>query len=372
MKSALERLAWLSGDSQYDLACSCATPKDGHRVRCAETGSWLYPVPLLGGRRGILMRTLLSNCCSSDCKYCPLRHDGVSDHRCSLTPDEVASLFMEQDRKFHLYGLFLSSGIIGSADHTMELLTGAAEILRKKHQYRGYIHLKVIPGASDAAMDKAFSLASCVSLNVETPGAQFFRQLSSYKDFDTDIVHPLKYMAEHMRRHSAHGKVRCTSQFIVGAATENDTDILRYMDGFYNRLRFDRLYFSAYQKPSDGVFRLDNGEAGLRLDREHRLYQADFLLRKYGFSADEIPCGADGRLDLRRDPKQVWADLHPAFYPVDVNTADRESLLRVPGIGPVAADRILHLRKIHRFREVAELGLPGKTARKTYRYVTFG
>ncbi len=371
--SALERLQLLSNDSRFDLACSCGTRNVAEARRRTELGSWLYPVPLVSGGTGIMVKTLLSNVCSSDCAYCPFRHNGVADHRCSLTPDEMAGLFIEQTRKQWLLGLFLSSGIVGSADHTMELLTDTAAILRQKYSYRGYIHLKVIPGASEAAMDRALSLASCVSLNIETPGARHFRKLSSYKDFDRDIVRPIKYLAEHAQHPAGRKKrVKCTTQFIVGASDETDAEIVRYMGAFYDRLKFHRLFFSAYQDPRiPEEFQLDDGSANVRLDREHRLYQTDFLLRKYGFSSDEIPCGADGRLDPLRDPKQVWADLHPDFYPVRLNDASRAEILRVPGIGPAAADRIVGLRRIHRLREWAETGIAPALALRAMRYAVF-
>ena len=194
MLDTIEKLNILSEDSQYDLACSCGTSQKGRRRRTLE-GRWLYPVPLARGGYGIMLKTLLSNACSSDCKYCPLRHDGNTPRRCTLTPDETARVFMNHLRRQWLLGIFLSSGIIGTPDHTMQLLTDTAAILRRKYRYRGYIHLKIIPGASEAAVRRALQLSTAVSLNIEAPGRQHFAKLSSYKDYNRDIIAPLKLMA---------------------------------------------------------------------------------------------------------------------------------------------------------------------------------
>ena len=374
MMDTIEKLNILSEDSQYDLSCACATSPKEHRRRGLD-GRWLYPVPLARGGYGIMLKTLLSNACSSDCKYCPLRADGNTPRRCSLSPDEVAKLFMDYLRKQWLLGIFLSSGIVRSPDYTMQLLTDTAAILRYRYRYRGYIHLKIIPGASDAAIRHALSLASAVSLNIEAPGRTHFARLSSYKDYDRDIIAPLKLMAAETAKGADYSRVRCTTQFIVGASDESDREIVRYMDGIYNRLKFERVYFSAYQTglgrpelPGEQRFTLSADD---RLTREHRLYQVDFLLRSYKFKADEISYGADGNLDLTRDPKETWALLHPEFFPVRLNSADKEALLRIPGIGPVSAKLILKCRKQFRIHSFAEIGIRGKLAEKAAKYTDF-
>ena len=364
-----QRLAMLADDSKYDLACSCGTDEKSRRRRQLD-GTWLYPVPLASGGYGIMLKTLISNACSSDCSYCPLRHDGAAN-RCSLTPDEIAKVFMDYLSRQWLLGIFLTSGIIGTADHTMELLTATAEILRRKYAYHGYIHLKIIPGASHASIIRAMQLSNAVSLNIEVPGASYFSQLSSYKKFDADIVEPLKFMSEQTRRGSEFARIKCTTQFIVGAASEPDRDIVKYTGAIYSRLKFKRVYFSAYQPPAPEGFALDDGSNAVRLAREHRLYQTDFLLRKYKFGAEEMMFDANGNLDLTVDPKQRWADLHPEYYPVRVNTADKAQLLRIPGIGPTHAERILEKRREAKLSSWLDIGLKGKSALKPYRYAVF-
>lgn len=372
---ALQKLIHLADDSRYDLACACSA-SDKERRRRKLDGSWLYPVPLAAGGFGIMMKTLISNACSSDCRYCPLRHDGNA-RRCTLLPDEVAKLFMDHLNRQWLLGIFLSSGITGTPDRTMERLTAAAEILRKKYRYRGYIHLKVIPGASEAAITRALQLASAVSLNIETPGERYFRQLSQYKNFENDIVKPLRFLSEQTQKGSPYSRVKCTTQFIVGAADESDRELVRYTGAVYRRLRFERVYFSAFQpgtdiplapRPETLELVLSNHD---RLTREHRLYQADFLMRQYRFDPEEMEFGPDGNLDLARDPKRSWADRHPEFFPVKINCADREALLRIPCIGPTCADRIIKERRKAKLSNLLRIGLVGKPARTAVEYIDF-
>ena len=231
----IEKLHVLSEDSQYDLACACGTGKDEHRRRGSD-GRWLYPVALPQGGHSVLLKTLLSNACANDCKYCPLR-SGTNVRRCTLSPEEVAKVFMEYFRRKKVFGLFLSSAVISTPDHTMEKITAVARLLRYRHQFRGYIHLKVIPGASDAAIEDAVSLASAVSLNIETPGRNHFELLSRKKDYDRDILGPLQLMAKLTGKGMRHSRVKCTTQFIVGAAHETDAVIIASLSSLYNRLR---------------------------------------------------------------------------------------------------------------------------------------
>ena len=366
----LDKLRLLAEDSQYDLACACGVNEKDRRKR-GEDGKWLYPVPLAAGGYGIMFKTLVSNACSSDCRYCPLRHNG-NGQRCSVSSDEIATAFTDHLRKQWLIGIFLSSGILGSADRTMEKLVDTAALLRRKHRYRGYIHLKVIPGASEAAIDAAMKVASAVSLNIEVPGRKHFEKLSEYKNFEDDIVRPLKYIAAQTAKGSAHARIRTTTQFIVGASDETDSEIVRYMDGLYNRLKLGRIYFSAYQ-PGLGDERIPGEEKNPsdRLLREHRLYQADFLLRRYKFDPKELVFDAQGNFDLAEDPKQVWANSHPEFFPVPIATASKEALLRIPGLGLTYVDRILKARKASRIESLAAIGLRGKNLLKAQPYCTF-
>ena len=303
----IEKLKILSEDSQYDLACACGTGKDDRRRRGLD-GKWLYPVALPQGGYSILLKTLLSNACKNDCKYCPLRSE-TDVRRCTLQPEEVANVFMEYLRRKKVFGLFLSSGVINNPDYTMDRINAVARLLRYKHDFRGYIHLKIIPGASDAAIEDSLSLATAVSLNIETPGKKRFDVLSSKKDYIQDIIRPLKLLTKLTRQNERFARVKCTTQFIVGASDETDSEIIDYMFRLYKNLHFQRVYFSAYQKglghpdiPGERQFMVNPEQSFMR---EHRLYQADYLIRRYGFSSDDIILDRSGNLRLDKDPKEI-------------------------------------------------------------------
>jgi len=334
----------------------------------------VYPVTLPNGGTSVLFKTLLSNVCTNDCRYCPLREQ-ANVRRCSLGVEETADVFLDYYNRRKVYGLFLSSGVIGSPDATMDRLNGVAKLLRKKHAFKGYIHLKVIPGASDAAIEQAVSLASAVSLNIETPGAKNLAKLSSKKRYIEDIIEPIKLISRLTEPGSRYQRVKQTTQFIVGAAGESDAQIVKYMFGLYERLRMHRVYFSAYQKGlgEDSLVRELEGTENSAdvLMREHRLYQVDFLLRKYGFKESDIVFEKGDNLSLATDPKEAWAVGHPQIFPVDVNRASRPALLKVPGLGPITVNRILERRKQGRLRSIEDIAKVGALLRKAESYVTF-
>jgi predicted DNA-binding helix-hairpin-helix protein len=374
----LSKLQLLADASRYDLACACGTKaNDDHRQRTPD-GMWLYPVQLPSGGTGIMLKTLLTNSCVNHCRYCPFRA-GRDAPRCALEPEEVADTFMHFRRTRGVMGLFLSSGVQRDADHTMDRMLAAVKLLRHKHGFRGYVHLKIIPGASDAAIDDALSVASAVSLNFEAPTRSSFNALCPDKDYERHIVHPVRLISQLTGPGMRHAGVKQTTQFVVGAAEERDLDLLEAMSRLYGRLRMSRIYFSAYQRGT--------GEAGLPgeapekraqsdgelLTREHRLYQVDFLLRKYGFQAGEIPVDGRGMLSLSIDPKEHWASLHPECFPVDVNAASRDELLRVPGLGPVTVDRVIAARRAGtRLGRLEDIGRPGKIMEKARGFLRFG
>jgi predicted DNA-binding helix-hairpin-helix protein len=368
-----EKLEILSADAQYDLACACGTSKDEHRRRNTE-GKWIYPVTLPSGGRSILFKTLASNVCTNDCRYCPLREQ-MDVRRVSLTPEETAKVFLDYYNMRKVFGLFLSSGVLGSPDATMDRLNGVARLLRRRHGFRGYIHLKIIPGASDAAVEEAVSLASAVSLNIETPGEENLAKLSQKKKYIRDIIEPIKLISRLTSRGSRYERVKQTTQFIVGAAGEQDAQIVKYMYGLYERLKMHRVYFSAYQRGlGDKSIAGEQVEPESKADilmREHRLYQVDFLLRKYAFTESDIIFENDGNLSLATDPKHAWALRNPDFFPVNINIASKFSLLRVPGLGPVTVKRILEQRKQSPMKTIEDAGKAGVRLEKAKKYLTF-
>ena len=371
--STVEKLEILSADAQYDLACACGSSSDEHRKRDND-GKWIYPITLPNGGKSVLFKTLISNVCTNDCKYCPLR-ERMDIRRCSLGPAETAEVFWDYYNRKKVFGLFLSSSVVGSPDATMDRLNGTAKILRKKHNYRGYIHLKVIPGASNAAIEEAISLASAVSLNIEMPGAKNLAKLSQKKRYIQDIIEPIKLISRLTAKGSKYAGVKQTTQFIVGAAGEPDSEIVKYTAGLYQRLKMQRVYFSAYQKGLG-----DRSIAGeqVKLERpadafvrEHRLYQVDFLFRKYGFEESDIVFDQKGNLSLTADPKELWAQKHPERFPVNVNRASYWELLKVPGLGPVTVKRILERRKQGRLKCIEDIGNVRARLAKAGKYLIF-
>jgi predicted DNA-binding helix-hairpin-helix protein len=369
------RLAVLADASRFDVSCACGKRGGADHRRRGRDGLWVYPASIPGGGTSVMLKTLLSNACVNDCRYCPFRA-GRDFARTTLTPQQVAEAFMAYLRGGQVFGLFLSSGVIGSPDATMDRLVAVGDLLRRRHAFTGYLHMKVIPGASDAAIEAALDVADCVSLNVEAPTRAAFRKLSSSKDFERDIVRPVHLISRLTAKGSRHEGVCQMTQFVVGAADETDRQVVEATGGLYGRLGLRRVYFSAYQRGL-GEPGLPGERAGAPagpdlLTREHRLYQADFLLRRYGFEAGEIPFEPGGNLSLDVDPKELWARRHPERFPVVVNRAGRWDLLRVPGLGPVTVRRIMERRRQARLTSIEDVGCPGKRLRLAEGYLDFG
>ncbi len=366
------KLDILSSDAQYDLSCSCGTndPLE-QRKRSADGSRWLYPVTTASGGAGIMLKTLMGNRCAGDCRYCPLRSS--ADFRpVALSSEEIVRFFLDLTTRRKLIGLFLSSAVLGTPDKTMQLLIDAARQLRVRHRYRGYIHLKIIPGCSMGAIDEAIKYASALSLNIEVPSARHYEQLSAYQSWERDIAFGLNYLTQRTAKGTAGERCTTSTQFIVGASDEEDREILGAVNHLYQNLGLDRSFFSAYQrglgdssipgeKASQSVIQpdlFDISHSSGPLVREHRLYQAEWLLRVYGFSLEELCFSEDGNLSLLTDPKLTWARANTGLFPLSVNRASEQELLRVPGIGPVWAKRIIALRRQGRIGSLHNLRLP--------------
>lgn len=369
---AKDRLSILAHDGRFDLACACGTSRDEHRSR-SDDNKWIYPVALAQGRTAYLFKTLLSNSCVNNCKYCPLR-TGQDFNRCRLTPEELCRIFLSYYNSGRVSGIFLSSAVSDNPDSTMERINRSAQILRRSN-FKGYIHLKIIPGASEGAIRQSLSLASAVSLNIETAGADNFRHLSTSKDYLRDIIRPMEFISSLRQKGSVFNRVHQTTQFVVGASEETDKQIIGHSWKLYKQMNLNRVYFSAYQRQAQQPDLPGEQSAmtnGQLLTREHRLYQVDLLIRKYGFAADEISYAPDGNLPLEADPKENWARFHPEFFPVNINRDDRCKLLRVPGLGQVAVGCILELRKQgFKIKSLERIVRSFKLLKKASQYVTF-
>ncbi|MGB0131946.1 putative DNA modification/repair radical SAM protein [Chlorobium sp.] len=349
----LDKLQILSGAARYDASCSSSgSRREGPSCGTGNTSqggichSWSDD-----GRCISLLKILLSNDCIYDCAYCVNRATNPVP-RASFSAREVVELTMEFYRRNYIEGLFLSSAVMQSPDHTMERMVGVAELLRTEERFGGYIHLKIIPGSSSALVQKAGLYADRISVNIELPSQESLKRLAPQKHKQA-ILEPMSLIGRQIqesmleRKASRHAPrfapAGQSTQMIVGASPESDLQILRLSEGLYRKMHLKRVYYSAFVPVND-----DNRLPVLAsppLLREHRLYQADWLLRFYGFSAAEILSDDAPNLDETFDPKTSWALRHPEFFPVEINRADYGTLLRVPGIGVTSARRIVAARR---------------------------
>lgn len=360
----LAKLEKLGADARHDLACGGC--KIGERTR-APGNRWIYPSALPDGRTVNLMRVLQTNACLKDCFYCAHRA-GRKTKRESFQPEELAKTFMDIDRTGVTQGIFLSSGVVKNADYTQERLLATVETLRQKYGYQGYIHLKLMPGASKEAVERSMRLADRVSINLEAPTAEHLTRLSGTKDFNNELLRPMQYVAELMKGDEKKelAPMGHTTQFVVGAVGESDQDILQRVTGLYKDYNLARAYFSAFQPVPDTPL---DGREPTPLLREHRLYQTDYLFRKYGFTLPELTLDENQNLPLEADPKMLWALRHPEEFPKEVNVASKEELLRIPGIGPRSVTRIIRARKVHKIQSVADLDALGAVAKRAAPFI---
>ena len=311
---------------------------------------------LPGGKRITLLKTMLTTACERNCYYCSFR-TGQNYRRVTFTPDEMATTFMDINSAGMAEGLFLSSGIIKGGVTSQDKLIDTVEILRNKHEFRGYIHLKIMPGADEDQIRRSMQVASRVSVNLEGPNDKRLALLAPKKEFLRELVGPLKHIERirHTEEPVATWNGRwpsSTTQFVVGAVGESDLELMITSDFLYRNAGLSRVYYMAF-RPVQGTPLEEHPPADPW--RQHRLYQASFLLRDYGFVFEELPFNQQGNLSLGIDPKHAWALEHLSQEPVEVNRADKELLLRVPGIGPKGAGSILHARRSGIIRELGDL-----------------
>ena len=366
--SLRERLAVLADAAKYDASCASSGAKnrnsmDGKGVGSTE-GMGICHAYTPDGRCVSLLKILLTNFCIYDCAYC-INRASSNVPRARFSVEEVVDLTLSFYRRNYIEGLFLSSGVIRSSDHTMEELVRVARSLRQDHDFRGYIHLKLIPEADPLLVEEAGLWADRLSANIELPRDEAMAELAPQKNART-IRQAMGRVRRRLEATQGAGRSRArppafapagqSTQMIVGADGAPDSEILSRSAGLYGGYGLKRVYYSAFSPIPDASAILPPQRPPLV--REHRLYQADWLMRFYGFDAGEITSSAaDGMLDLEIDPKLAWALGRRDQFPVDVNAADRETLLRVPGLGVKAVDRILSVRRHRTLRldDVARL-----------------
>jgi putative DNA modification/repair radical SAM protein len=368
------KLKILADAAKYDASCASS---GGKRERPANgignaEGMGICHSYTPDGRCVSLLKILLTNYCLYDCSYCVNRISSDTP-RARFSVDEVVTLTMEFYRRNYIEGLFLSSGVVQSADYTMDQLAEVARKLREEHRFGGYIHLKAVPGATGVALTKAGRWADRLSANIELATQEDLSKLAPAKTH-AEVERSMKEIRENILIAKEPSKTALrfapagqSTQMIVGATATSDAQILNKASMLYSGYGLRRVYYSAFSPIPHANPLLPVMAAPLL--REHRLYQADWLIRFYGYKANEITSGPQTNLSLDRDPKLEWALRHRSFFPVDVNRASMQQLLRVPGIGVRNAKRIIDTRQFHSL-SLADLGKLRVSMKKAQYFVT--
>ena len=369
----LEKLNILADAAKYDVSCaSSGTSRPAVKGGIGTATGWCICHSFTPDGRCIsLFKILLTNHCIYDCAYCTNRRSN-DVKRTAFTPRELAELTIAFYQRNYIEGLFLSSGVMRNPDYTMEQMLRVVKLLREQYRFNGYIHMKAIPGASDNLIAQAGRYADRMSVNLEIPSEENLKLLAPEKNY-SEVFAPMRFIQQGMLE-SAEDRKKFRSaprfvpagqstQLIIGATPDNDHQILTLASALYRRPSFKRVYYSGYIPVNNGDSRLPT-LAAPPLVRENRLYQADWLMRFYQFKASEIVDESHPDLDLDLDPKMGWALRHPEFFPVDVNTAPYEMILRVPGIGVKSAKLIVASRRYGRLSstQLKKIGVVMKRA----------
>ncbi len=375
-----EKLEILADAAKYDVSCSSSGAKRVNKNKGLgnSTGMGICHSYTEDGRCVSLLKILLTNYCIYDCAYCITRKSN-DIKRAAFTVQEVVDLTINFYRRNYIEGLFLSSGIFKDADFTMERLVAVAKKLRLEHNFNGYIHLKSIPGASDEIMKEAALYADRLSINLELPTEEGLKLLAPDKNRE-DMIKPMEYIKNGIILHKEEQKLFKTAprfapagqstQLIIGATQENDLQIIQTADDFYKNYHLKRVYYSGYVPVADDS-RLPSLQSNVPMVRENRLYQADWLMRFYGFKAHEILDPLNPFLDLDVDPKLGWALRNQNLFPIDVQKADLQMILRVPGIGLKSAWKIINGRKFNKLN-AEHLKSMGVSLNKAQYFIAFG
>jgi predicted DNA-binding helix-hairpin-helix protein len=346
-----QKLAILGNEAADEVTDTPATQSIKQGITHA-TG-FIYNAQQEGGGTTRLFKVLQTNACKYACKYC-FTSCAIRRKRTTFKPDELATTFISLNQQQRVDGLFLSSGIVPDADTTMEKMIATVERLRFKEAYQGYIHLKLIPGAAFDLIERAVELADRVSLNLEAPNQARLNELAPDKEFADSMWGRMVWASQVMRRARQEGRLAArslTTQFVVGAVGESDRELLETVQRAHRELGLWRAYFSAFHPIERSPLADQPAEDPTRA---LRLYQSDFMLRDYGFAYHELPFDENGLLPRDKTPKEAWAE-HNLHEPIEVNRASRQQLLRIPGIGPKSADKIVAARREMRLRDLSQL-----------------
>ena len=351
-----EKLSILADAAKYDVSCaSSGSSRKNENKGLGTTGNGICHAYTEDGRCVSLLKILLTNHCIFDCAYCVSRKSN-DIKRAAFTVQEVIDLTINFYRRNYIEGLFLSSGIFKNPDYTMERLVLIAKKLRQEHKFNGYIHLKTIPGASDDLIREAGLYADRLSINVEMPTEQSLKYLAPDKNRN-DMIRPMKFLKESIEQHKEEKRIfkhtpvfapaGQSTQMVIGATPETDLQILFIAEQFYKKMKLRRVYYSGYV-PVSSDNRLPAPGTPVPMIRENRLYQADWLIRFYGFRVNEIVSLEEPLLDIEIDPKLNWALNNMHLFPIDINKADERMIMRVPGIGVQSARKICEARRFNK------------------------
>ena len=365
--SELTRLQLLSSQMHLEPAEDAYCPQLSPRK---QDEVYISRAIMPNGHHISLLKTLLTSVCERNCFYCPFR-SGRDFRRASFQPDEFARLFMYMHNSGKVEGIFLSSGVIGGGLRTQDKLLDTAAIMRRNYGYKGYLHLKIMPGADREQVKQAMLLADRISINLEAPNTERLKQLAPKKQFLAELLEPIRWTNEIRKSTSAQNSWKRTwpstvTQFVVGGADEKDVELLTTTEYLHRHLGLARAYFSGFNPVPNTP--LEN-KSPTPLIRQNRLYQASFLLRDYGFSLEELPFSVSGNLPLKTDPKLAWANLNIRNQPIEINKAEKETLLRIPGIGPKGVQAILKIRRESKIRSLSTLTKMGIRAKKAAPFI---
>ncbi len=325
---------------------------------------FIYPAVGKGGRLIPLLKVLQSNACMGNCYYCANRQ-GRDFRRVKFSPSEMAKLFIRYYEGGVVKGLFLSSAISARPTQVEEEMLETVRLVREKYGFRGYVHLKILPGTEEDLIAEAAKFADRLSINLEAPNQTYLSRLSPFKDYSGQLLRGLERIARVHRESPL--KAGVTTQLVVGPSGESDRELMELSHKLYKGLGLWRVYYSGFTPLKDTPF---EGLPPCSKWREARLYQADFLLRRYGFTPSELPYDGEGNLPQDMDPKLGWALAHPERFPVEVETASFEELLRVPGIGRISAQRIVNLRRKEGIGGLEGLKRMGAVVKRARNFIT--
>jgi putative DNA modification/repair radical SAM protein len=338
MTNLAKKLDILGESAKFDRCNYIGTNSDNFLLKNLPG---IYQASTQNGCTIPLFKVLMTNKCSNDCHYC-VNHCKNHFNRVEFSPEDVTNIFLDYYQNRLVEGLFLSSGIPKDPEYSMENMVEVVHKLRMDHGYQGYIHLKILPGSPYDLIKRAVSLADRVSINLESATTEGMDNLSTTKNYHTDILRRIKWIKRLLKNNNEFAPSGQTTQFIVGAAEETDQQILDRANWLYKKMDLKRSYFSPFEAMKDTP--LENQEEP-HPKRTSRLYQADYLLNSYGFSLGELVFDDEGNLDLESDRRYLAAQSYPEKFPIDVNEAPYQELLRVPGIGKISARRIIQSRK---------------------------